>query len=188
MRQGIGALGVLLVGAAVASVVWIAEGIRTGIASLDRYDIRLRLAWAALRTFGPQVAIDLAIPRALMAIVNNESRGDPKNYLGDATLGGGPSIGPMQVYRSTAKDLKLWAPPPGATVEQERAAYALLAKDEALGIRWGVAVFASKLKLAGGNVTEAIRRYNGSGPLAEAYRDRAVTFLAQHGWNTSRTA
>ena len=115
-----------------------------------------------------------------MAIVNNESGGvaDIKHYLGDKTAKGGPSIGPMQVYRQTAKDLGLWSPPPGATAAEERAAYEALALDEALGIEWGTAVFADKLRIAKGDISEAVRRYNGAGERAELYRDKALAFFS----------
>ena len=125
---------VILVGSLfVTAVTLIAESIRTGVPSLDRFEIRYRIAFWAFRRFGPRAATDLRIPRALMAIVNNESGGvaDIKHYLGDKTAKGGPSIGPMQVYRQTAKDLGLWRPPPGATAAEERAAYEALALDEA---------------------------------------------------------
>lgn len=162
-----------------SSVIFIAESIVTGVPDLDRPAIRFRVAFQAFRHFGMTAVWDLSIPRALMAIVNNESRGNAKFYLGDVGSSGGPSIGPMQVYRRTAKDLKLWTPPEGATVEEEREAYKALSQNEALGIKWGVAVFADKYRIAKGDLTEAVRRYNGSGPSAEDYRDRAVAFFAQ---------
>lgn len=169
---------VLIGGAILASVVYIAESIKTGIDSLDRWPIRGQLAIAALLKFGPKAATDLRIPRALMALVNNESRGVPdlKHYLGDATLGGGPSIGPMQVYRATAKDLGLWKPPPGATIEQERAAYAEMAMNEGQGIRWGVAVFAEKLRITKGDIAAAMRRYNGTNSASLVYQEKALAF------------
>lgn len=173
---------ILTGGAYVAASAFIAESIKTGVKTLDRPGVRYRIAELALRTFGPKVVTDLRIPRALMAIVNNESRGDPKFTLGDTGASGGPSIGLMQVYRRTAVDMGLWKPPAGASDEEVREAYAALAKDEALGIAWGVKVFADKLRIAKGDLSKAVRLYNGSGPSAEAYRDRALAFGTSKGW------
>jgi hypothetical protein len=175
----VGSLLILAAGAVVAALAYVAESIRTGNAALDRH--RIRIAANALLVFGPRAVTDLRIPRALMAILRNESAGKPAPVVGDASLSGGPSIGPMQVYRSTAIDLKLWTPPAGMTAAQQRAAYAALAMDEGLGIRWGVQVFAEKLRLSGGDIAGAVRRYNGSGSSAEAYRDRALAF-AETTW------
>jgi hypothetical protein len=125
---------------------------------------------------------DLRIGRALMCIVNNESKGLAKYTLGDTKASGGPSIGLMQGYRGTAEDMKLWTRPPGLLDADVRKAYEQLAGDEALGISWGVAVFKRELELAGGDIRDAIRRYNGSGPSAEDYRDRALEFAKSKGW------
>jgi hypothetical protein len=128
--------------------------------------------------FGADATLDKA--RALVAIMANET---PANWdgitplVGDATLGGGPSIGPGQVYRSTAKDLGLWTPPPGADDATERAAYQALASDLATCLDWMVAVFQTKLHIAGGDVSDAIRRYNGGGVAALAYQARASVFV-----------
>lgn len=156
----------------------IAEKIRTGITSLDRFAIRYRIAHWAVAVFDGPAAWDLRIPRALMSLCWKESRGRPP-YVGDALLPGGPSIGPMQVYRRTAKDLKLWTPPKGLSDSQERDLYLQLATDEDLGIHWGVLVFQQKLKEAKGDVGNAIRRYNGSGPAAEKYRDEVLAFATK---------
>jgi hypothetical protein len=169
-------------GLAAGGGVYLLEALRTGDANLDRLAVRGRVALYSLMRFGPRVLVQLSIPRALMAIVRNESGGRPNMVLGDKEASGGPSIGLMQVYRRTAVDLELWAPEPGASDQAARAAYSALARDEARGIWWGVAVFADKLRQAKGNVPEAIRRYNGSGPMAEAYRQRALDFAAGRGW------
>lgn len=175
---------VLAGGAFVAGVGFIAQSIATGNPRIDRWGIRGRVAIECLKTFGPRVLRDLSIPRAMLLIIDHETRGNPREavYLGDQTASGGPSIGPGQVYRRTAKDLRLWTPPAGATDDQERAAYAALATDEALTIRWAVKVFASKLRAANGDVAEAIRRYNGSGPAAESYRAAVLDRADGLGW------
>lgn len=178
-------LALLLLGGTVTLAMKAAQlyaATATGTPNLDRF--RLSVAWAVARQFGADASPELA--RAVMAIIRNESQGRPAPVIGDAALGGGPSVGPMQVYRSTAKDLGLWAPPPDAQDDaSERDAYASVANDEATGIRWGVAVFAAKLEAAGGDVADALRRYNGGGAAAAAYRDRAISWLDAQGWGLS---
>jgi hypothetical protein len=122
------------------------------------------------------------IARACMSILNNELPGGARRgelvIIGDKDLPGGPSIGPMQVYRATAKDLRLWSPPPDVAGEDpwEREVYASIAHDPEQCIRWGVEVFRAKLQVAGGELDDAIRRYNGGGTAAAKYRDRALAF------------
>jgi hypothetical protein len=90
----------------------------------------------------------------------------------------------MQVYRSTAKQLGLWTPAADVAGDEvaERAAYAELAKDIGWGIQAGVRVFRSKLEQsAAEGIAGGLRRYNGSGPQAEGYRDRALAF-AEKTW------
>lgn len=166
-----------MTGGTATAVAWVAENIVTGKPNLDRMAIRYRVALYAVTVLGLKAATDLRYARALMAIVNNETGGAPP-YIGDAGAKGGPSIGPMQVYRATAKDLKLWTPTPGWSEAQERAEYSKLAGDEERGIRWGVQVFKAKLAAAQGNIPEAVRRYNGAGERAEAYRARALDFYS----------
>jgi len=116
-----------------------------------------------------------------MSIVNNESAGMPSNYLGDITLAAGPSIGPMQVYRKTARELGL------VPDDISASDYAALSTKEFRTIGMGVAVFKSKLQAAGGDVADAIRRYNGSGDAAAAYQQRALSFLGST-WSSSAAA
>jgi hypothetical protein len=122
-------------------------------------------------------------PRLVLALMHNESGGDPKNFVGDATLGGGPSIGPMQVYRTTAKAFKLWTPSGGDL--DERTEYASMKDDVWQGIRWGIAVLQAALKSTGGDVAKAFAVYNGGpnpGAAAQAYSARAMDFLYDLGW------
>jgi hypothetical protein len=164
--------GVVLVGGAVFARLYAAA--RTGRATLDRFGIRGRVVAYGILVFGAGLTRDHV--RALMAIVRYESDGKPENYVHDLTARGGPGVGPMAVNRTTAKELGLWEPPEGATDEDERAAFLQLAADEGLGIAWGVKVFKHKLHRAGGDLAEAIRRYNGAGDAAESYRARALAF------------
>jgi hypothetical protein len=160
---------------------------QTGDAELDRDEIRGNVVAAARAKFGDAVLlVDPSILRALMAIVRNEGAyAQGASTVGDALLGGGPSIGPMQVYRTTAKGLGLWTPPRETLGDDdlERAAYRALATPDntRMLIGWGVAVFADKMRAAGGDVPTAVRLYNGAGPSAELYRDRADRF-AQATW------
>ena len=170
-----GALAVAAV--AVLARPWKAAA--TGDAQLDRFGIRGWVVLYAVLTFG--LKVDSAVIEALMGIVHQESKGDPANFLGDATLGGGPSIGPMQVYRSTAKSLNLWTPPASTAgdIDAERAAYALLASSPRIGIKWGVTVFKSKLDAANGNIGDAIHRYNGLGADETVYEQPVLDYVAQ---------
>jgi hypothetical protein len=179
------ASGIVAGSALAAGAVYLLESARTGVPELDRLEVRGRLVLEVLKRFGLRAVADVRIVRALMAIVHNESGGKPSNTLGDTSASGGPSIGFMQVYRSTAEDLGLWTPPAGATVSQAKQAYTELAGNHARGIAWGVAVFKDKLERAKGDIVEAVRRYNGSGPMAEAYRDKALAFATSKGWKLS---
>lgn len=170
-------------GAAAGGAGWLLELMKTGKADLDELGKRGVLAFWVFVYFGPQVVFRPAIPRALVAIMNNESGGRTVNLLGDTSASGGPSIGLMQMYRRTAEDLGLWTPPAGASEKQARDAYAAASANISTGIRWGVAVFKQKLEDAKGNVPEAIRRYNGSGSAAEAYKQRALAFASALGWS-----
>lgn len=146
----------------------------TGIDSLDRFPIRGRIL---LYSF-----LNGVDPRAIMAIVYNESKGEPSNYLGDLDSSGGPSVGPGQVYRSTAKALGLWSAPLGSSDEDERGLYASLADDEDWGIKAAIAVFKDKLRIAGGNTARAIALYNGNPalPNVQTYQQNALAFISDH--------
>ena len=115
------------------------------------------------------------IVRALMSIINNEyARYLPvTEQVGDKKLSGGPSVGPMQVYRSTA--IAMGFVPKTITADQ----YAAYASDLDTVLEWGVRVFKQKLAAAKGNVSLAIKYYNGSGPQADAYRDKALAFVTR---------
>jgi soluble lytic murein transglycosylase-like protein len=150
--------------AVVAVYAWRKLGdLATGDPNLDR--LRLRALY-----FSTLYGVDA---RVTMALIANESEGRPENYVGDVSLSSGPSIGPMQVLRKTAQDYALL--PPELTSDPD--AYLALAQDESLGISLGVRVFKRKLQEAGGNVQDAVRRYNGAGVAADSYRDRALAFI-----------
>lgn len=165
-----------------AALTWLWARCATGVPNLDRWGIRGRVCIQAILTFGPRALGNVDLVRALMAICKNESpAGGPapgSAIIGDQGASGGPSIGPMQVYRATARDLGLWDPP-GVTIgsQQDRDLYAAQAADEATCIAWGVKVFQNKFHLASEDLPEAIRRYNGSGAKAEKYRDLAIAFI-----------
>lgn len=161
-----GGVAVVALGAYVAKSI---DDLETGDPNLDRLIIR-----GAAFFYSKLYRVD---PRVVMAIIHQESGGNPKHYLGDTASSKGPSVGPMQVLRATAQELGLWTPPPGL---DPRAAYAELASNERQGIAWGCAVLAQKLKEAGGDYEEAMRRYNGSGPAADAYRDSVDAWLADN--------
>lgn len=164
----------------------LADRIKTGDPNLDRDAIRLNVARAAIAAFGMMRALeDSRLAQALISIVWKETDGDPRQYLGDTTAPGGPSIGPGQVYRETAQDLGLWHPPAGASAQAIRAAYGALAHDEAKTLTWSAIEFAHHLAAYGGHLPEAIRAYNGAGPHAELYRDEVLAWAKAHGWDLS---
>jgi len=145
----------------------------TRIYGLDR----LPIADIVVEVFGPDASVALA--RAMVAIAHNECGGNSSPpVIGDTNSSGGPSIGPLQVWRQTAIDLGLV--PSGESQDT----YRQRAYDEMWCLRAGVKVFKDKLHSAGGDIALAIRKYNGSGSAAEAYRDRALSFLAStFGYN-----
>lgn len=157
----------------------------TGIPSIDRFPIRGLYVLAFMREFGLTEWAPM-LPRLVRlagATTANESRGLARNFLGDTQYPAGPSIGPYQVYRRTAKELGLYKPPAGLSEEAEKAHYATLRGDLWRMATWKAAVFRSKLEAAAARpdagfdvLWSAVRRYNGSGPMAEGYRERAREF------------
>lgn len=126
------------------------------------------------------------IIRAMMAIANNES-GERKSYygiVGDKQFAGGPSIGPLQVYRTTA--IGSGFVPKGTTPDQ----YVLYSNDLQRIVDWGVQVFKDVLNYHKGDFAKAIKSYNG-GPRAapggpsDVYRDKALAFIESIWGNLS---
>lgn len=143
--------------------------IRTGNADIDR----LPLASAIGRVWGASCPVGIA--RAVTAIVHLESGGRPAQYLGDTGIASGPSIGPMQVLRTSAIDLGI------VPKDISRTEYARYAYDEAAGCYWGCLEFKSWLARASGDIATALQYYNGgmSGSAAsQAYREDALTWLS----------
>lgn len=139
--------------------------------------VRPLLMQAFIARFGDDATLDKA--RALVSILGNETLPDWNGItpvVGDKTSSGGPSVGPGQVWRSTAKDLGLWTPPAGASADAERAAYQQLASNLGWCLDATCAVFQAKLRAAGGDVSDAVRRYNGSGAAALLYQGKAAIF------------
>src|SRR6266496_2531887 len=101
----------------------------TGDPALEQW--RLMICNAVARNFEPGADL-VGVAQACLAIVNNElPPGAARMHqfiVGDVGLRGGPSIGPMQVYRSTATEMGLFGPPPDATSDQDvRDAYTAIA-------------------------------------------------------------
>ncbi len=146
----------------------LSEATPCGIDGIDR----LPIAETVAEVFGPDATV--AIARIMVAICWCETGGrtDPP-VVGDTSSSGGPSIGPLQVWRQTAIDYGLV---PRMTSKDT---YRAFAASEMLCLKWGVEVFRRKLSDAGGDLADAIRRYNGSGDAARAYRDKALSFLAE---------
>lgn len=147
---------------------------KTGTPTLDRWGIRGRVVFQCIKQFPNLIPHPEQLQRvvdAMMAIINNESRGDPRNYIGDDGLpaAGGASVGPGQVSFKTAQALGLV--PDSETLDD----YKLRAPDEGWGIKASVAVFKDKLTRYK-DVPTAIERYNGSGEAAENYEAKALAF------------
>lgn len=190
----IGDLAKLLGIGAGAAFAWLYQHAATGVATQDRYGIRGSIVLQAIRHFGtgPDARLLPVIVRLYQAKTHNESQGRPGNYLGDTGLQKGPSIGPGQVLRTTAQELGIWQPSAAAlatpTLDDDRAEYAAKAQSagiELWGIGAGLAVFKDKLRIVDathadgprwGRLWSALRRYNGSGPGAEQYRENAQAF------------
>lgn len=163
--------------------------LRTGDERLDRVAVRgLVAAWMPILAWreyrrGPAYIVRLA--RAYMAIIYQESRGD-HSAVGDREIRGGPSVGLGQVLRRTALDLGLWTDPtPGLDGDdEERRAYEEMRHHPSWQVAAGISVYLDKLhqaRRAGPDpgwdeIWSAVRRYNGSGPAAEAYRKRAYAW------------
>jgi hypothetical protein len=172
---GVGLLGVIVI----FGVEVVRASCRTGVPDIDRLGLQFAEQGWRVYPLSPRSAVRFA--QALAALCNNESGGAPAPVVGDTTAAGGPSVGPLQVYRQTAKDLGLWSPPDDGS--DERDAYAALALDESWCIWAGAEVLRDKLRQAAGAYPDAIRRYNGSNADAYRYSDKALAFANSHGWN-----
>ncbi len=174
MSRAVAAL-VALAGAVGAVVAWRAwQATDPGPAHRKNDPLRLPMILAAVGQWGVRALVDLRYLHAGTAIAVNEVRPDlPLTaQVGDVAASGGPSAGPWQVERETAVELQLVDP------DISRGAYAELAGDLKFAAEAWAAAFDSKLEAAGGDFSDAIRRYNGSGDAAAAYRDRALTFAS----------
>jgi hypothetical protein len=162
--------------------------------------MRWPVAYALVRNLGPMARP--AHARAFMALM--ASRETPTTWdggsaiVGDETLPGGPSVGPCQVYRATARDERAWVPPPDVAGDDawERVVYGSVANNLAKCIDMGAVTFARKLRAAKGDLTDAIRRYNGGKtsdrngngiPDSVEYRDAVVAF-ADATWGAGSLA
>jgi hypothetical protein len=158
----------------------------SGDPDVDRAAIRGNAVAALLVVFGLRVS--RAIAQAFVAgILANElaSREGDERYpdgafprgragyypIGDYALALGPSVGPGQVLSGLhLTKLGVADPMELAKVGNEfRALY------------YAARVFREAYDAAGGSVADAIRRYNGSGPRADAYAQRATTRIAELG-------
>jgi len=150
---------------------------KTGNAGFDRH-----ISFVGWTISAHGIAEIMPVLRCCMAIIWKENAGvdHPAPYVGDmdsTRFPGGPSIGPMQVYRKSAIDYGVWRPNLSiGSHEDERTAYLKLANDEHLCLSFGVNIFLHKWREARGDFVDAIRRYNGGGVAAKAYAESAVAF------------
>ena len=149
----------LVASALVGFVVYVElDKLKSGIATLDRFAIRgVAAFWSWVE------GVD---PRYILAIIHNESDGDPNSYAGDA----GMSLGPGNIQFQTWKDA-------GIGTDESVWRTRMEPGHEYQGIHDVVRVYKYKLARVGDPV-EAIRAYNGSGPLADAYLAKAQQFIA----------
>lgn len=161
--------GLVVGGAAMFAACYSAA--RTGIAEVDRWAIRGSAVLGLFAAF--TVKMRPAVARAFVAGVTvNEGAYVPDEWapgalypLGDQGHRLGPAVSPWQILsglhlRRLGYD--------GDPLE--------LAK---VGAEWRAAMYAARIfreafDAAGGDLREAIRRYNGSGPAAEKYADKAM--------------
>lgn len=168
--------------------VFLFEATKTGDPDLDSLRIRGNALLALASTFGLKLTKPIA--RGYLAILHNEAayreadpryadrqypRGRAGYYpVGDVTARLGPAVGPGQILSGlhlarlgyTGDPLDL------ARVGNEYAALSYSAR-----------IYAEALEASKGDVLGAIRRYNGSGVQAEAYKARAMTFAESLGWD-----
>jgi hypothetical protein len=142
----------------------------SGIASMDRAPIR-----GSALLFGVANRVP---PKLVMGVLNNESKGLRSLYVGDRDAEIGPSIGPMQVSRQLALNLKLWTP----SDPTDRDAYVALATSlsEVQLMAWGCFCLGYFVRGAKGSFYDALTHYNGS----SVYADEVDDFLqATYGWD-----
>jgi hypothetical protein len=172
-------LGVVLTVSAVFIATQLYQATKTGVAALDVWAIRGNAAWAIVRVFG--LRANAAVARAFMSILRNEGaytpRADGTYPMGDQSIARidhygnqvtGPAVGPGQVLWTTLIRLGFAGDPRD------------LAKvgNEGEALLWAARAFNETVREAGGDMADAIRRYNGSGSAAEKYRDNALAFAA----------
>lgn len=157
--------GGCLVGTVIgAAALW--SAMETGVADLDRPAIRGNALLALAATF--KLSISRAVARGFMAILHNEGaytpQADGTYQLGDTDKEGGPSVGPGQVMAGL--HLTHLADP------------LALAKvgNELRALYYAAAVYREAYDSAGGDIQAACRIYNGSGPDAAAYAQKAADF------------
>lgn len=168
--------GALILGGLAVTTGFVAEQyvkLATGTETMDRFGIRARAL-----IYGSMNLVD---PKVVMAVVWNETKGDPSNYQGDIDSPLGPSIGPMQVSRALAVELGFWPGNPADDV-QDRADYLAQSSDEGQGMRWGCKALAHKISEASGSVLNGIGLYNGSlaNPKVQGYQADAQSFLTSN--------
>lgn len=148
---------------------------RTGVAGVDRPAIRGNAVAALLAAFGLRASRELA--RAFVAgVVVNEGAYTPgpdgRYPLGDVGHRLGPAVGPGQVLSGLHLRRLGYT---GDALELARVG------NEFRALYYAARIFREAVDAAGGDLREAIRRYNGSGPGAEAYAARALARIEKLG-------
>jgi hypothetical protein len=193
---GLPALALILPGGVVVAVslrMWqLYTQSKTGDPALDalRWPLVFALAWRY--PLKVPTSEGLKQIQTMITIANTER--SLKGQIGDLTAKVGPSIGPWQLSRQGAIDCGVWKPDPSDTLDGQRASYAAEEYDAGavLNVKklawWSLVFFQTKLTAAGGDFEEAIRRWNGSGPAAVDYQQRALAAAEGFGFDLSSAA
>jgi TP901 family phage tail tape measure protein len=107
-------------------------------------------------------------PRIIASVIHNETNGQGSQYI-NHNKNGTTDYGVMQVNSATLKEQFGINP----ETYYRSGAYA----NDDTNIMMGTAELAAKIKGAGGNVWEGVRRYNGGGPASFAYQKKAQDYF-----------
>jgi hypothetical protein len=146
---------------------------RSGIAGVDRPAIRGNAIAALLAVFKLEATPTVARAFVRGVLVNEGAYtpgADGRYPLGDVGHRLGPAVGPGQVL-SGLHLARLGFK--GDPLELARVG------SEFRALYYAASIFREAWTAAGGDVREAIRRYNGSGAAAEAYAERAIKRIGE---------
>lgn len=147
------------------------NAVRSGVAGVDAPRIRGNAIAALLAVFGLRLTPAIARAFVVGVLVNEGAHtpgADGRYPLGDVGHKLGPAVGPGQVL--SGLHLKRLGYD-GDPLELARVG------NEWRALYYAARIFREAYDAAGGDLRDAVRRYNGSGPAAEAYAARAMARL-----------